>query len=270
MKYFLQFFIINYFVFSSLYSFANNENKTDERGYISTIKIELGEQNPAYAMGYYIGECLEGSVWIKDRNDFDNIEFGVQENTKQSFDLLRFDASCNKTEEVVKLVWETMNEINLDSYILEKRSEESANFEEIIRIVAKGKPAQNIYSLKDPNVEKGTRYYYRLRSVDKEGTINKDIIEEVMVPGDKFIVKSYPNPVIDKLFVIISGKRSENIQIELMDNIGRRKQQIVELKDTNKTYEKVSLDMSNLPQGQYYIKVISGQRVEIQKVVHIN
>jgi len=28
------------------------------------------------------------------------------------------------------------------------------------------------------------------------------------------------------------------------------------------------MDLSKLPQGQYYVKVVSGERVEIQKIVH--
>ena len=187
----------------------------------------------------------------------------------QPLDMLAYEVSYNKVEKLVDIVWNTMNEINADYYVVERKEEGADRYIEISEVEAKGLRTLNSYGLKDPNVEGGNRYYYKLTGYDKDGRENGVYIDNVLIPADKFTVQAYPNPVNERLYVVVSGNRGKESTIQIIDGIGRKAVKTISL-NKGSNYEKVAIDMSQLPQGQYYIKVISGDQVEIKKVVHVN
>ncbi|HHH54485.1 MAG TPA: T9SS type A sorting domain-containing protein, partial [Bacteroidetes bacterium] len=187
----------------------------------------------------------------------------------QPIDMLSYEVKYNSSEKLVDILWNTMNEINADYYIVERKEEGSDRYIQIAELDAKGLRTLNNYSVKDPNVAAGNRYYYKLTGYDRDGRENGVYIESVLIPADKFTVQAYPNPVNEQLFVIVSGNRGKESTIQIIDGIGRKAVKTIKL-NSGTNYDKVSIDMSNLPQGQYYIKVISGDQVEIKNIIHIN
>jgi len=198
------------------------------------------------------------------------IDGGTKKKDKtQEVDIISFNASWNALKEVVQLEWNTMNEINLDNFIIERRADEENAFKEIDDIIAIGGRNIQNYGIFDNDVDKATTYHYKLIPVDLDGVIHGFFNSIVNIPQRKLIVESYPNPVSDKLIIVFRGERVNDLKIELIDNFGRSVLKTIIVKADGNNFEKVTINFNKLPQGQYFVKVISGEMVEVQKIVHI-
>jgi hypothetical protein len=74
-------------------------------------------------------------------------------------------------------------------------------------------------------------------------------------------VKVYPNPVTNEFTVEIDAKQSSSVQLVLMDISGRVMQQLTTT--TNKTV----LNLQELPQGVYFLEVLSNTQKVIKKII---
>jgi len=182
---------------------------------------------------------------------------------------LSFNVTWSSVDKVVKLDWETVNEIDIDYYIIERKAQDEANYHKVGKASAKGGRETVLYTMIDAEVVKGQIYEYRLTPVNLDGRTDGQYLANVIVPADKLTVNAYPNPVKDLLSIVIAGVEGNDVSIEILDNVGRRVMEKMMIERSNTAYEKVTMNLSDLPQGQYYIKVVSGQRVEIKKLVHV-
>ncbi len=74
-------------------------------------------------------------------------------------------------------------------------------------------------------------------------------------------VQVYPNPTISEFTVEIGAKQSTSVQLVLMDISGRVMQQLTTT--TNKTV----LNLQELPQGVYFLEVLSNTQKVIKKII---
>jgi len=184
-------------------------------------------------------------------------------------ELLSFEAIWDEQEDAVLLEWQSINEVNLNHYMIEKRAESDKVFEILGEVNAKGGLDLHEYEMLDPNVEKGMRYYYRLVPVDNDGQRNQSYPDDVIIPGDKLGVVAFPNPTRSMLNIEISGKQNQEVKIEVIDNVGRKAIRDVIIEKNSNIFERIGLDMSTLPQGNYFIKVISGLDVMVKRIAVI-
>ncbi len=183
--------------------------------------------------------------------------------------VLYFEAVWDESQDAVVLEWGAMDEVNLNHYMIEKRAESDKVFEILGEVNAKGGLDLHEYEMLDPNVEKGMRYYYKLVPVDNDGRRNQSYPDDVIIPGDKLGVIAYPNPTKSLLNIEISGKQNQEIRIEVIDNVGRKAIRDVIIEKNSNIFERIGLDMSPLPQGNYFIKVISGLDVMVKRIAVI-
>jgi len=183
--------------------------------------------------------------------------------------VLYFDAVWDDRQDAVVLEWGAMDEINLNHYMIEKRAESEKAYEILGEVNAKGGLDLHEYELLDPNVERGMRYYYRLIPIDNDGQRNQAYPDDVVIPGNKLGVIAFPNPTKSLVNIEISGKQNQDVKIEVIDNVGRKAIRDVIIEKNSNIFERVALDMSPLPQGNYFIKVISGLDVMIKRIAVI-
>jgi len=166
-------------------------------------------------------------------------------------------------ENNIQLNWKTANEVNCQSFVVEK-STDAINFKEIGSLDAKnGK--ENYYSLLDlkSTVEKN---YYRIKQVDKDGKITYS--NTILVSLKKLLINSislFPNPVKDKLTLNINAATKNQASIKIIDATGR-----VVLKqnaDLVVGNQSISLNASNLSAGIYTITVNFGEETISQKLI---
>ena len=153
--------------------------------------------------------------------------------------LVNFSAS--QQDKDVAVHFNTSTELHISHFNLQ-HSTDGISFTTIGTVKAKG---SGNYSFTDTKPTTGTNYY-RLQSVDKDGTSSYSKIISVQLPIDNYQLKVYPNPAKDK--VTITGTHISSVKV--MDNLGRVVK-VVSLKDaTNPTFS-----LSSLPAGNYHFSV---------------
>ncbi len=156
----------------------------------------------------------------------------------------------------VSLQWNTMNEINTASFIIQQSSD-GINFSNIGTNNAVGS-GNNSYDFTIDKSLKGTQYY-RLQVIDKDGNkycSNVAILEPLNINSRIFIS---PNPAKD--MVIINGLHIS--QVNITDNLGKR---VLEKRMIDATNP--SLSVSGLAAGIYHIKVVTTDKmVQVLKLI---
>lgn len=85
------------------------------------------------------------------------------------------------------------------------------------------------------------------------------------IPEQTFEVLVFPNPVEDIINVAFPLQTQPRaIKIDLLDNQGKRLQS---LEKQGVTVETISMDISTLHDGMYFLRVLDGQKISIKKIV---
>lgn len=129
-----------------------------------------------------------------------------------------------------QLYWQTSNEINVNSFTLE-RSADAVQYQAIGSVLAKNNIA-NSYDFAD-NVAIQNVAYYRLKMIDKDGSFQYSAT--VVVKNESISKLSfYPNPA--KSFVtVVHGTPSGTASLSITDIIGRKIQVVVVNSGTQQT-----------------------------------
>jgi hypothetical protein len=160
-------------------------------------------------------------------------------------ELAYFHATC--IDQQVTLNWATSTEENFDYFDIE-RSVNGIEFQSIGSIKGiGGKNQLTEYSHID-YVESSGRYYYRLKSIDYDRSVDYSKIISVLVGSEQDIVV-YPNPVVERKLSIrgLSGP----VQCVLTDQLGRPLMRT----DLPHGQNEMLIDES-LSSGMYIIRII--------------
>jgi hypothetical protein len=160
------------------------------------------------------------------------------------------------------IYWSTANEVNNEKFELE-RSLDNTSFRKIAEIKGAGTFQQESnYSYEDTDIAASGIYYYRLRQLDYDGneTISGTIAIRVERSSDKPRLDLYPNPAVDEIQLSLSGldEIGSVTRIEIIDGTGRVVKKLQIDKADNTTKLRQQLDIENLIEGIYTIRVESG------------
>ncbi|MBL7816209.1 MAG: T9SS type A sorting domain-containing protein [Saprospiraceae bacterium] len=182
----------------------------------------------------------------------DGIRVATDWGTAIPVELVSFKAQ--KQNQTTKLEWQTATELNNNYYDIE-RSMDGKAFEKIGDISGYGNSSlMRTYSFVDEKPNNGINYY-RLRQVDFDGTAT--LSKTVSVDFSKNLdVKVYPNIVKEQLTFEINGDGSA-ADLSIVNMLG----QVVKQQNLKSTEGVISLNVNNLANGQYILKVTtkSGQ-----------
>jgi Secretion system C-terminal sorting domain len=85
------------------------------------------------------------------------------------------------------------------------------------------------------------------------------------IPEQTFEVLVFPNPVDDVINVAFPLQtQPRGIKIDLLDNQGKNLQSI---EKRGVTVETISIDVSTLHEGMYFLRVLDGQKISVKKIV---
>ena len=124
--------------------------------------------------------------------------------------------------DVNQISWATATEINSDYYIVE-RSYENEGFEDIGKVDSEGNSLSvTEYSFDDEDIDRNGKYYYRLRQVDLDGTIDYSDIVVISVDrkGD-FKADVYPNPAYGFVNINIETSELTDVHAVILDVAGK-------------------------------------------------
>ncbi|MFM7023186.1 MAG: T9SS type A sorting domain-containing protein [Flavobacteriales bacterium] len=184
-------------------------------------------------------------------------EIGAFEIGSLPVELLSFEANCNSKNEL-ELSWSTASEINNDFFTIE-RSQDLKQWEVAFDVKGAGNSNQILhYDGIDQNPFPGVSYY-RLKQTDFDSRFEYSDIVSVSACDDHEIAFSiYPNPSSGIFSLIYSGNKNSVRSIEVMNALGQNVYRLI-------GYSQM-LDLSDLPEGIYFIRMQSNTTVFSGKI----
>lgn len=163
-------------------------------------------------------------------------------------ELLSFDAFAENNE-MVKLDWTTLTEINNSHFTIEK-SIDAKYWEAIEEINGAGNSSTLLtYKTFDFSPYKGVSYY-RLKQTDFDGAYSYSNIKTIRF-SDKSLLSVYPNPTTSNMTIL--GNYLEHTEFEIYNVIGNRiGKNLLMIKSSE---NQIEVDISQLPAGLYFVRV---------------
>lgn len=222
----------------------------------STITMRLG----ATTTGSANNAKRMYSVWFK------NFTYNAPVSTLP-VKLTSFTAMLNNNNKV-DLKWETATEINVSHFMVE-RSTDGTNFSDAGMVFAYGNTTSKsnyVFADNISNIQSSV-VYYRLKSIDVDGkTQYSDVrIIRISKQGENVItIITYPNPVSNEVRITIPANwQNKKVVYELFSVNGQTAKKI----ETANSSQTETLNVSNLNNGLYIVKVTCEGKTAQQKIV---
>ena len=214
------------------------------------------------------GTCvITSTALVTVRNGMSGFsDFAVaQSATRLPIELLRFEAHV-KTSGVL-LSWETASEIN-NNYFNIERSSDGDKFESIGVIPGSGTTTEyHAYSFSDPDPGVGI-FYYRLKQIDYDGGYSYSDVVAVKLNSIINEINIFPNPVIEVVNFEFETVNTSKVHFQILDIMG--KILIDESKETGKGNVTSQIEIKELPEGIYYLKVFTSDSIYKGKFLKLN
>lgn len=176
-------------------------------------------------------------------------------------DLLSFQAQTTGKNNLLK--WQTANEVNTQSFDIE-RSANGKNFEKVGNVKSVG-TAKGAYQFTDDVPLSGINYY-RLKMIDIDGSFTYSPVKSVVLgEGKTTNVSIAPNPAKGQVFVKLNADEAKAITFVLVDVTG--KTVLTERKNLESGFNQLPLNVSNYPQGLYFLKIVDANTTETHRLV---
>jgi uncharacterized repeat protein (TIGR01451 family) len=173
--------------------------------------------------------------------------------------LVSFNAAL--TGSVVNVTWKTSIEENVKHFEV-LRSANGVDFTTIGTV----QPGQTTYLFIDKDPLKGYNYY-RLKSVDMDGSASYSTIVLVNVKNGADIISSlYPNPATGHATLKLQGTVDGNVLVQVLDQQGR----LVTTRQFGVQHTgefKTPLDLGNLSKGSYVLRIVVNDKTYLHKLV---
>lgn len=193
----------------------------------------------------------------------DDLEIIGPQNSPLPVELASFEGKA--LEKCNRLTWTTFTEVNNNYFELE-RSENGVAFEPVVVIQGHGTTTEiNNYSYDDCKIEE-RNYYYRLKQVDLNGTVQYSgiVLLNRKTSGDGLVSILFPNPFKGKLNIVFSQVIREEVSVSVFDLSGK----IVFSTRRKPNGVLITLDkeIEGLPSGSYLVKVSTETKTSVSKI----
>jgi len=167
----------------------------------------------------------------------------------------------------VRINWETSSETNNRGFGLE-RSVDGQQFEEIAWYDGAGNSnTPQYYTHQDEDILPGTVYFYRLKQVDLDGSIqySNRVQASFLYDQSLTIGELAPNPASTEVHLVFDASTAQSVQVRIVDNLGRV---LVSQRYTlTLGSQSLSLPIQALTDGIYHVEVIGEEQLSKQKLV---
>ena len=154
--------------------------------------------------------------------------------------------------------WETASEINNNYFDIE-RSKDSYNFERIGTVPGSGTSTQrNEYSFPDLDPGVGI-FYYRLKQVDFDAGFSYSDVVAVKLNMGFYEISVYPNPASTIINFDFEISNNSKVSFQILNIMGKILKE--ETKDVNKGLVSSHMDIKDLSEGVYFLKIIENDVV---------
>jgi hypothetical protein len=173
---------------------------------------------------------------------------GFYQSSSLPLELIAFRAS--EMDDHILLSWKSVLEINFSGYELQ-RSTDGVAFKKMAWVAGKGGTGENNYSYQDLLVDANTRYYYRLKMTDVDGSFSYSAVRSAVVKRSWEKPLVVPNPTQNSSTIYFNAPNEGFATLFISDASGR----VVLEKEINIMIGKnvVELYMGALPDGIYHL-----------------
>ena len=180
-------------------------------------------------------------------------------------ELMSFTAEVKHN--TVLLNWRTATEVNNYGFEIEKRFDEH-EWISIGFVEGQGTSiSPKSYSFTDKNYAGGSRFQYRLKQMDTDGSLEySDIVEVHIAPHQYELSQNYPNPFNPNTVINFSLPENKNVQLSVYNALGEK---VAELINTELVAGKHSYQWNgeNEATGIYYYELKSDNFVLVKKML---
>jgi choice-of-anchor B domain-containing protein len=212
------------------------------QGDYKTGQVTAGTVSVTYSKAGYISQTITGIVLANGVVTLQNVAL---QPAPAPVELIDFQGFTDK--EKTKLTWKTATEINVKAFELEKLATKNGLEDWQIISTTKANNAPSEYLSFDKNPKVGTNYY-RLKTVDNDGSFDYSKVVAVEFFNTKPSVFLYPNPSKNRLF-LSNNSFTDNQNVLILDIVGKVVMQ------TTIGQGRTGFDISNLSNGEYFLKV---------------
>ena len=182
----------------------------------------------------------------------------VQPTCPTALPINTLDFTATLINQVVKLNWTTINEVNCKTYNV-LRSKDGINFSSIGNLNCNNLSSLNEYNFIDYAPLSGISYY-RIEEIDFDGT--EFYTEIKQVGADFWNVTIMPNPFNNLTELVVTGVQNNKVSISVIDMNGKE-----HFKLTNVESDKPIAVGENLGRGVYILQLINDDKVLNYKIV---
>lgn len=168
----------------------------------------------------------------------------------------------------IQLNWVTSKEVDVDHFVIE-RSTNNANFSPITTHTAVGhSQIQQNYSIKDYAVLPNVNYYYRVKIMNTDGSIDytHSLVTALTKEGNIQTIDLFPNPIsTGNATLEISSTLDKESSIIVYDAIGQR----ITSREINvqKGLNIYTLKTQNWPSGIYHVHINSAESSTVKEFI---
>ncbi|MBI1780875.1 MAG: T9SS type A sorting domain-containing protein [Sphingobacteriales bacterium] len=179
----------------------------------------------------------------------------------QILDIILKDFNAVRKNNSVNITWSTLSETETDYFEIQSSTDRN-DWSTINKINAGNYSTGNYYSINDSRVL-STNTYYRLKMVNKTGSITYSEISLIRYNGIISKMSVYPNPATDYIYITLN-QNANNGTIRLSSFEGKT----VINKNISNSSGIVKLETQNLPKGIYVVEVKdANNNIETNKVI---
>jgi len=243
---------------------------------VTSISAEETYFGPDYK---YSGWIYAHSTSSEKKAYFDNFGIGT---TDQSLPVSLTSFTAQSRNQSVVLSWMTESEIENLGFIIQKRLPESddwllvADYTTCEALAGHGSTSEaHEYSYTDAAVVPGATYSYRLGDVDYKGKVtwHKEVevkveAENAQVPLVFGLKPAYPNPFNPSVTIPYSLPEDGQLSLKIYNVRGQLVETLVSAYALKGAYS-INWQPVNLSAGVYLVRLESGKKTNMQKVVFV-
>lgn len=204
---------------------------------------------------WHINAATEGLYTITVNLSGATPTVAIIRNGALPLNFISFSAQQEKASKQVTLNWETVNEVNTQSFEVEKNTD-GASFETIASVPAKNRAGVNSYSFIDKEAVVGVAYY-RLKQLDEDGKYTYS--KTISVDNKKQLKLSvYPNPATDYLRLNYTVSLASEAELNIVNIKGEKV--VSEKIAAGVSLSDKQIDVLSIPVGYYIITVKDGEK----------
>ena len=204
----------------------------------------------------YFGPGTTSTIYLGNCDKINNIDIGVIQRSALPVDWKYIHVSKKDRNNIIE--WTVASEVNVEKYLIYRSLDNGSSFDIIgtTNSVNQVNGAKYQYTDKDPN--HNGQIFYKIANLDFDG--KQSYSELVYIDNTRNIsFEIIPNPALDRVYLSgLDVADGELVNVRLYDTKG------ILVKNFRNISQNLTLDISLLPAGAYYIEVDLGTQ-KLQK-----